>query len=143
VDRLVTNQTNNGLVKMVEIIEYWTFIIAAITAFIWTLIKLVEALETFIRRIPKSLTKFLVYGFALVIPYATIIWWFFYLAGLSPGRLSEPRFFWAMVAQPTIGASFYGYAWGKWIYPRLHNILGASNPAKPGGNAKRTTRKKE
>jgi hypothetical protein len=128
---------------MVEIIGYWTVIIAAVTAFIWALIKLLEALKELIKSIPKPITKFFVYGLALIIPYIAIIWWFFYLAGLSPNRLSEPKFFWAMVIQPTIGASFYGYAWGKWIYPRLHSILGAPKLANPGGNAKRTTRKKE
>lgn len=112
---------------MFEIITQWTVIIGAIAGFILALIRLIEALKQLFERLPKQLVEFLVYAPAIVIPYFAIVWWFFYLAGLSPERLSEPGFFWAVVAQPTIGVSIYTYVWGRWIYPTLQRILGQSN----------------
>jgi hypothetical protein len=125
---------------MIEPIAYWTPVISVFIVFVLTLRSLVDALEQLIKQIEKLeetmkrppkllklLLKFLIYSLTLVLPNLGIIWYFFYLAGFSPYRLSELRFFLAIVAQPTIGVSVYAYFWGKWLYPQLQRIL--SEPA--------------
>lgn len=121
---------------MIEPVNYWISIIVYITLLITTfngLLKALGELEKEVKRIPKqlkTLTKFLAYSLTLVVPNIGIIWYFFYLAGFSVDRLSEARFFWAMVAQPTIGVSVYAYIWGRWLYPRLQRILNGSTSEK-------------
>ena len=139
--------------KMIEPIIYWTPVIAALTAFITLLLNLIELLgkiekiEEPMKEPPyllKLLAKFLIYGLSLVIPNIGIIWYFFYLAGISPDRLSETEFFWAIVAQPTMGVSIYAYVWARWIYPRLQRILGKSKSRqKPKRNSRTSSESSE
>jgi hypothetical protein len=120
---------------MIERIAEWAPLVGGLWAFVQLLLKTIEFLEKIekveeiMEKLPhllKLLGKFLVYGLSLAIPNVVIIWYFFYLAGLSPDRLSEIEFFGAVVMQPTIFVSLYAYIWAKWIYPRLQRLLGGS-----------------
>ncbi|HUF00278.1 MAG TPA: hypothetical protein VMN99_13555 [Anaerolineales bacterium] len=111
-----------GTAKMIEPLNYWMAVIGGVTVFVVAITNFLEALIKLMRWIPRPLVKFLVYSLTLVIPNIGIIWYFFYLAGSSPYRLSELRFFLAIVAQPTIAVSIYAYIWAKWLYPYLKGI---------------------
>ena len=115
---------------MIELITSWTVLITVIGGLLYALIYVLGLLDELIKRLPKWLARFLIYGLALLIPNAVIIWYFFYLVGLNANRLSEPTFFWAMVAQPIIGVSIYGYVWGKRIYPQVRGIVNKLKPEK-------------
>lgn len=114
---------------MIEPVTYWTVFISGIIILIRTLNELLKAIEELVERMKqlpnvlKFLMKFLTYSLTLVLPNIGIVWLFFYLAGSSPDRFSEPNFFWAMVLQPTLGVSIYAYIWGSWFYPQLKRIL--------------------
>lgn len=116
---------DSGLVIMIEPINYWTTIIVYLTLLIKSfseLLKAINRLENEMNHLPKQLKtifKILVYILTIIVPNIGIIWYFFYLTGLSPNRINEANFFWAMVAQPTIGVSIYAYIWGSWFYPKL------------------------
>jgi hypothetical protein len=122
---------------MIDPIAYWTPLIGGLTGFVTLLLKIIELfgemekVRKLMKKLPhllKLLGKFLIYALSLVIPNVAIIWYFFYLAGISPERLWQVNFFWAVVAQPTVGVSIYAYVWAKWIYPRLKHTLGGSRP---------------
>jgi hypothetical protein len=114
---------------MIEPGNYWVSVIAFLTVYITAITNLLKAIEELMKIVPnvlKPLAKFLFYSITLVAPNIGIIWLFFYLAGSSPERFSEARFFWAMVAQPTLGVSIYAYIWGRWLYPQLQRALRSS-----------------
>lgn len=113
---------------MIDPISYWTSIIGGLTAFVIVLLKTIEILEKLMNR-PNAFLKlleFLIYGSSLVVPNMGI-GYFFYLVGTSPNLLSETKFFWIIIAQLTTGVSIYTYIWGRWIYPRLHRIMGSTD----------------
>jgi hypothetical protein len=131
---------------MIEQIAEWAPLIGGLWVFVQLLLKAIEFLEKIekveetMEKLPhllQLLGKFLVYGLSLAIPNLVIIWYFFYLAGLSPDRLSEVEFFGAVVMQPTIFVSLYAYIWAKGIYPRLQRLLGRS---KSRQESRRTSR---
>jgi len=125
---------------MIELITYWTPVVTGLTTFTTFLLKIIELLGNkeriveILKGLPyllKLLAKFLIYGLSLIIPNIGMIWLFFYQTGISPNRLSETEFFWAIVAQPTLGVSIYAYIWGKWIYPKLQSFLESNPPQEP------------
>jgi hypothetical protein len=120
---------------MIEPIKYYTGIVAAIGGFLGGIVLILKAIEELMKTLtmlPEWIFKFLVYGLTLVIPNTMIVWYFFYLAGFYPYRLSEPRFFLTIVVQPAIGVSLYAYLWGRLLYPWLKGTLSRTKPQKPG-----------
>jgi hypothetical protein len=121
---------------MNEPIAYLTPVIAFLVLFTGLLLNIVKLFEespvimTILRKLPyllKLLVRFLVYGLSLIIPIFGVIWYYFYQAGISPDRLSDTKFFSAVVVLPTIGVSIYAYIWGRWIYPKLQKFPSESN----------------
>ena len=118
---------------MIDPVTYYAPLVSGLTIYVTLLLKLIELLgkkhevEDFMKRLPRLLrllAKSLIYFLTLAIPNVLMIWFFFFQAGISPDRLSEVNFFWAVVAQPTLGVSIYAYIWAKLIYPGLRNLLG-------------------